>query len=704
MNTAPKNAMKKLFLSLSMLLVLPTAWAFPMVWSQFYGDQTSRAMMVRDNTANLYVATRHATLISAKMTVEKFNAAGVKQWSRDYQDYGRTSDQYYFKDMIITPTHVYVAADLRGSGGAVNGDFVRSRLVGFTRDTGTTAGDFGFSDVVHSIASNGTEVVALLRSATTSATKNWFLTADLTSIAEVPLGNRTYAGEVRMDSAGKAYAFCGDSSTGIKFTRSSSGSGLELETTFDPPIRTGEDPRRVEIDPVAGVAYCLIYARYSPSDYDVLLGIVNLNSGALVNLSNVVATVQSEFEDNLLVVPNAGVIASARNSTAETTTLVRRSTVGSPVWTQTLPGFVDDSLRRRPNVLDADGNLLLPLSESGMTYLAADRVNIQTGADLGRITYVNAFTGTLLGATTDVAGNLYVNSDMANGVRVARVQAARLTFSANNVTGGTPVNATIELAGPATSDQVWAVTTVNPNLVEVPPTATVTSGNNSVTFPITVKPVASNTNVSVNIRYGGFINQVAITLVPSLPVSLSITPQVVIGGVPTTGTITLNGQALNGGQTITLASNKPLVASVPANVVVPAGQSSANFPITTYGVNSNQGVVITATQGAVSKTAFFAVNAPSLTSISVNPTTLKGGVSGTLTLNISGVAPTGGFSIVLVSGAPGLVILSASASVNAGQTSRTVSVPTAAVSTSTSVLIFATRSGIYRTTTLTVTP
>jgi hypothetical protein len=216
--------------------------------------------------------------------------------------------------------------------------------------------------------------------------------------------------------------------------------------------------------------------------------------------------------------------------------------------------------------------------------------------------------------------------------------------------------------------------------------------------------VASNTNVSVNIRYGGFINQVALTLVPSLPVSLSIAPQVVIGGVPTTGTVNLGGQALNGGQTITLASNKPLVASVPANVVVPAGQSSANFPITTYGVNSNQGVVITATQGAVSRTAFFAVNAPSLTSISVNPTTLKGGVTGTLTLNISGVAPTGGFSIVLVSGAPGIVFLSASASVNAGQTSRTVSVPTAAVTSNTAVTIFATRSGIYRTTTLTVTP
>lgn len=696
--------MKKLILGLSMLLLLPTSWAFPMVWSQYYDRQTSRAMMVRDSSANLYVATRHATLLGAKMTVEKFNPAGIKQWSRSYQDYGPTDNQYYFKDMVVTDSRVYVAADLRGDGGAPNGDLVGSRLVEFSKETGSGPGNPGFSEAIHSIASNGTEVVVLLRNATDAATKLWFMTASLASIAEVPLGSMTYAGEVRMDANGKAYAFCGVSGVGIRFTRSSSASGLEVDTSFDPANRIFENPQRVEIDPVAGIAYCLIFAQYSPTDNDVLLGVVNLSTGALVNLSNVAAGTQNEFEDNLLVIPNAGVIAGARNSTAGTSILMRRSTSGAHVWTRNLPGLVADGLRRRAYVLDADGNLLLPLSESGMPNLMADHVNIATGADLGRINYSNTFAGTLLGATSDAAGNLYTNGDMANGVRIARVQTARLSFSANNVTGGTPVNATIDLAGPASTDQVWAVTSANPNLVEAPPTATVTSGNSTVSFPITVKPVAAITNVSLNVRYGGFISQVALTLVPSIPVSLSISPQVVIGGVQTTGTVTLTGHAINGGQTINLSSNKPLVASVPASIVVPASQSTANFAITTYGVNANQGVVITATQGAVSKTAFFAVNAPSLTSISIAPGTIKGGTTAVLTLNISGIAPTGGFSIVLVSGAPGIVIPPAAASVNAGQTTRNVSVPTAPVTASTSVLIFATRSGIYRTTTLTVTP
>jgi hypothetical protein len=128
------------------------------------------------------------------------------------------------------------------------------------------------------------------------------------------------------------------------------------------------------------------------------------------------------------------------------------------------------------------------------------------------------------------------------------------------------------------------------------------------------------------------------------------------------------------------------------------------FAITTFGVNANQGVVITATTGAVSKTAFFAVNAPSLTGISIAPGSVQGGQNATLTLNINGIAPSGGFSILLFSGVPALVVLSASANIPAGAVTHNVNVPTTAVTSSTNVLIFATRSGIYKTTTITLTP
>ena len=232
----------------------------------------------------------------------------------------------------------------------------------------------------------------------------------------------------------------------------------------------------------------------------------------------------------------------------------------------------------------------------------------------------------------------------------------------------------------------------------------VSGGSSSATFPLTINGVSANTSVTINVRHNGFIAQRAITIIPSMIQSVSVTPQVVIGGGSTTAILNLTGTAPAGGQTVNLFSSKPAVASVPANAIVPAGQSTYGVMVTTFGVNSNQGVVITASTGAVSKTAFFAVNAPSLTSISVFPTTIQGGQTGTLTLNINGIAPTGGFSIVLLSGAPSIVLLTASASITAGEVTRNVDVPTAPVTTSLPVTIFATRSGIYRTTTLTVTP
>jgi hypothetical protein len=305
---------------------------------------------------------------------------------------------------------------------------------------------------------------------------------------------------------------------------------------------------------------------------------------------------------------------------------------------------------------------------------------------------------------TDAAGNFYLTSTSNRTTLFQRIQVADLSFTANNVTGGTPVEGRIDVAQVSQSDQTWLVSSSNPSVVSVPVSVVLPATHPSVTFPLTVQPVASNTNVSINVRNGGFISQKTLTIIPSNIQSLSISPQVVIGGIATEAKVTLGGTAPAGGRTVTLVSNKPAVASVPASVVVPAGDSVFDVPVTTYGVNANQGGVITATTGAVSRSAFFAVNAPSLTSISVNPSTLQGGSLASLTLNISGIAPAGGFSIVLISGAPGVVFLSASASIPAGQLTHNVNVPTAVVTSSLNVTIFATRSGIYRTTTLTVTP
>jgi hypothetical protein len=58
-------------------------------------------------------------------------------------------------------------------------------------------------------------------------------------------------------------------------------------------------------------------------------------------------------------------------------------------------------------------------------------------------------------------------------------------------------------------------------------------------------------------------------------VSISLDPSAVIGGSPSTGTVTLNVPAPSGGATVTLTSDNS-VASVPTTITVPAGQTSAD--------------------------------------------------------------------------------------------------------------------------------
>ena len=77
--------------------------------------------------------------------------------------------------------------------------------------------------------------------------------------------------------------------------------------------------------------------------------------------------------------------------------------------------------------------------------------------------------------------------------------------------------------------------------------------------------------------------------------SLSVSPNQVQGGTNTTGTVTLDENAPEGGTTVTLTSSNPNWASVPETVVVPEGLASATFPITTYSVTGNSVATIKGT-------------------------------------------------------------------------------------------------------------
>ena len=74
-------------------------------------------------------------------------------------------------------------------------------------------------------------------------------------------------------------------------------------------------------------------------------------------------------------------------------------------------------------------------------------------------------------------------------------------------------------------------------------------------------------------------------------------PSSVTGGTPATGTVTLGSAAPSRrGRRVSLGSNLPGSASVPSTVTVPAGATSATFPVTTFPVD-NTTVQLSATLG-----------------------------------------------------------------------------------------------------------
>jgi sugar lactone lactonase YvrE len=92
--------------------------------------------------------------------------------------------------------------------------------------------------------------------------------------------------------------------------------------------------------------------------------------------------------------------------------------------------------------------------------------------------------------------------------------------------------------------------------------------------------------------------------------SVTLNPASVPAVVSTTGTVTLSAAAPKGGIVVKLASSRPALAQVPANVTVPATAISANFTITTSPSGSQQTATITGTYKTSSQTATLTIRVP----------------------------------------------------------------------------------------------
>ena len=177
-----------------------------------------------------------------------------------------------------------------------------------------------------------------------------------------------------------------------------------------------------------------------------------------------------------------------------------------------------------------------------------------------------------------------------------------LSLSANSVTeGSAPVTATLTLNPAPTASTVVNLTSSDTNSATVPSSITVSAGQGSVTFPVTVVDdtlLDGTRNVTITAAASGYTGATTNLMVNDNETAvLSVTAASPVSEAAGTVQGTLHISAPPAvAITVTLSSSNA-ASQVPSTVTIPAGQTAVSFPITIIDdhlVNGDQTAIITA--------------------------------------------------------------------------------------------------------------
>ena len=195
------------------------------------------------------------------------------------------------------------------------------------------------------------------------------------------------------------------------------------------------------------------------------------------------------------------------------------------------------------------------------------------------------------------------------------------------------------------------------------------------------------------------------TTSPPALASITASPNPVVGGNPSTGSVTLTAAAPSGGATIGLSSSDPAI-TVPGMVTVGQGASAANFTIATATVSASVSATVAATYNGVTRSLVFTATPPpaaALSSLTIAPPTVSGGQVATGTVSLSAPAPAGGAVVSLSTSNPGTATVPASVVVAGGSTTAGFTIATQSVRKNTNVTVTASYAGVNKSAQLVVT-
>ncbi|HZH98962.1 MAG TPA: Ig-like domain-containing protein, partial [Fimbriimonadaceae bacterium] len=337
--------------------------------------------------------------------------------------------------------------------------------------------------------------------------------------------------------------------------------------------------------------------------------------------------------------PLAVTIAATRMAITRTTTLTVEQAVLERVVLTPAEAYSGNTVQATVSLIGSApaGGRTVSLNSSNPALASVpSTLAISSGASQAVATIstspVTSVQTVTISATLD---GLTRTADLA--LRPTRVKS--VTFAPNPVVGGRSTVGTVQLESPAPSSGFTITLTSPSSAISTPSSVAVPAGARSANFTATTTPVSAVTTRPVYAQDPpGFTVHGFLSLVPTELRSLTLTPNEVIGGRSTTGTVALYGTS-SSPRTVTLASGSSAI-SVPPSVTLPPGASELTFSVNTSPVSSDATRYVSATYDGATRSAALTLRVgPSLVSLGISPSSVRGGSSATGTVTLSSAPP-----------------------------------------------------------------
>jgi RHS repeat-associated protein len=488
--------------------------------------------------------------------------------------------------------------------------------------------------------------------------------------------------------------------TTVSVTASAGGVSQSATLTIQPPV-----PASLQLAPAmltggASSMATLTMTGTAPAG-GIAVAIVSGSTAAAVPSSITVAAGQATATFSVATTPVAAVtpvtVTTTANGVAQGATLtIEPAKVASlAIEPVSVTGGASATATIGLTGAAPSGGLNVSVTSSGTAASVPATLSVTDGASTGTFGIATIAVGSPAGVTIIASAN---GATASANLTINPAAAGALQITPSVVTGGSSATATITLDGPAEADGASVTLSSSDPAASVPPSTVISSGTTSGTFAVSTTAVASPKSATISATVHGSTATASLTVQPPTVAALAVTPSSVTGGSSATGTLTLTGPAPSGGLAVALSSNATAV-TVPATITVPAGQSTTAFTIATTAVRT--AAVSTITAGGA--TATLVVNSPTLTSLTITPSSLIGGASATGTVTLTGPAPVGD-SVVALASDRAEASLPASVTIAAGSASASFTIVTAKVTSSVVGQVSASYDGTTRTASLAIDP